>query len=108
VNTLHEYINPRNGMKAPLIAEDVYAVRPTKAGFRLHPLTAAPQAVMANAEKLDAAMDYSRDYDYDYFGFKVCGKSAARFISAASVLTTTCPRADVGAVLPAAREPRGD
>ena len=30
---------------------------------------------MANAEKLDAAMDYSRDYDYDYFGFKVCGHS---------------------------------
>ncbi len=25
---------------------------------------------MDNAEKLDAAMDYSRDYDYDYFGFK--------------------------------------
>ena len=29
------------------------------------------QAVMDNAERLDAAMDYSRDYDYDYFGFKV-------------------------------------
>ena len=30
---------------------------------------------MANAEQLDAAMDYSRDYDYDYFGFKTLERS---------------------------------
>ena len=30
---------------------------------------------MDNAERLDAAMDYSRDYDYDYFGFKTLERS---------------------------------
>ena len=30
---------------------------------------------MANAEQLDAAMDYARDYDYDYFGFKTLERS---------------------------------
>ena len=30
---------------------------------------------MANAEQLDAAMDYSRDYDYDYYGFKTLERS---------------------------------
>jgi hypothetical protein len=52
INLLHEYVNPKNNTKAPLIAEDVYA------------------AVIENAAVLDAAMEYSRDYDYDYFGFK--------------------------------------
>ena len=28
-----------------------------------------------NAEKLDAAIDFKRDYDYDYFGFKTLEKS---------------------------------
>ena len=29
----------------------------------------------ANAEKLDAAIDYKRDLGYDYFGFKTLEKS---------------------------------
>ncbi|CAE8621567.1 unnamed protein product [Polarella glacialis] len=31
--------------------------------------------VLANAEKLDAAVVYKRDFDYDYFGFKTLEKS---------------------------------
>ncbi|CAE8582287.1 unnamed protein product [Polarella glacialis] len=31
--------------------------------------------VLANAEKLDAAMVYKRDFDYDFFGFKTLEKS---------------------------------
>jgi len=31
--------------------------------------------VSANAERLDAAIDYKRDYDYDFFGFKTLEKS---------------------------------
>ena len=27
---------------------------------------------MQNAEKLDSEIVYDRDFDYDYFGFKVC------------------------------------
>ncbi len=30
---------------------------------------------MDNAAQLDAAMDYNRDYDYDYFGFKTLERS---------------------------------
>lgn len=43
--------------KISLIAEDIY------------------QIVQKNAEKLDAAIDYRRDYDFDYFGFKTLERS---------------------------------
>jgi ribonucleoside-diphosphate reductase alpha subunit len=53
---LHEYID-KQGRSACLIAEDV------------------SDFVKANASKLDAALDYTRDYEYDYFGFKTLEKS---------------------------------
>lgn len=40
------------GENAALISKDVY------------------EAVCANHEKLEAAIDYKRDWDYDFFGFK--------------------------------------
>jgi len=49
---LYNYINPKTGQKAPLVAEDVY------------------QIVMENADRLDSGIIYNRDYEYDYFGFK--------------------------------------
>jgi ribonucleoside-diphosphate reductase alpha chain len=49
---LYHYVNPKTGEPAPLIADDVY------------------QIVMKNADRLDSAIVYNRDYDYDYFGFK--------------------------------------
>merc|ERR1712194_279041 len=53
---LFEY-RDEQGRPASLIAEDVAAF------------------VQANAEALDAAVDYRRDFEYDYFGFKTLEKS---------------------------------
>ena len=46
-----------NGENASLIADDVYEI------------------VQANKERLNAAIDYKRDWDYDFFGFKTLEKS---------------------------------
>jgi ribonucleoside-diphosphate reductase alpha chain len=54
---LHDYINPRNGQPAPLISDDVHGI------------------IMKNAGRLDAAIIYDRDFEYDYFGFKTLEKS---------------------------------
>jgi ribonucleoside-diphosphate reductase alpha chain len=54
---LYEYVNPRTGKKAPLIADDVYEV------------------IKNNAEFLDSAIIYNRDFNYDYFGFKTLERS---------------------------------
>jgi ribonucleoside-diphosphate reductase alpha subunit len=54
--TLYEY-QDKQGRAASLLAEDVW------------------DFVQANAEQLDAAMDYNRDFGYDYFGFKTLEKS---------------------------------
>jgi len=54
---LYEYVNPRTGKKAPLVADDVYEV------------------LMQHKEELDSSIIYSRDYGYDYFGFKTLERS---------------------------------
>ncbi|ETN94251.1 ribonucleoside-diphosphate reductase alpha chain [Zhouia amylolytica] len=54
---LYEYVNPRTGKKAPLIADDVYKV------------------IVDNADKLDSTIIYNRDFGYDYFGFKTLERS---------------------------------
>ncbi|PRY86166.1 ribonucleoside-diphosphate reductase subunit alpha [Mongoliibacter ruber] len=54
---LYTYINPKTGENAALIAPDVYGV------------------VKKHAAKFDEAIDYKRDFDYDYFGFKTLEKS---------------------------------
>ncbi|WP_031426988.1 ribonucleoside-diphosphate reductase subunit alpha [Flavimarina sp. Hel_I_48] len=54
---LYEYVNPRTGKKAPLVADDVYKV------------------MMENKEELDSSIIYSRDFGYDYFGFKTLERS---------------------------------
>ncbi|MEK7175267.1 MAG: ribonucleoside-diphosphate reductase subunit alpha, partial [Patescibacteria group bacterium] len=57
IKDLYEYINPRNGEKAPLISEDVYKI------------------IQKNAELLDSSIIYDRDFNYDYFAFKTLEKS---------------------------------
>ncbi|MCX2762029.1 ribonucleoside-diphosphate reductase subunit alpha [Aquimarina muelleri] len=57
VTDLYEYVNPRTGKKAALIADDVYDV------------------IIANKEKLDSTIIYNRDFGYDYFGFKTLERS---------------------------------
>jgi len=54
--SLYEY-HDKQGRPASLIAEEVWIF------------------VDLHAAELDAAVDYTRDYDYDYFGFKTLEKS---------------------------------
>jgi len=54
---LYTYINPKTGENAALIASDVYGV------------------IKKYAARLDDAIDYTRDFDYDFFGFKTLEKS---------------------------------
>lgn len=54
---LFNYVDPKSGEKAPLLAEDVYEV------------------IQKNAELLDSTIIYDRDYHFDYFGFKTLEKS---------------------------------
>ena len=54
---LYEYIDPKTGKHAPLLAEDVY------------------QIIWENRELLDSTIIYDRDFGYDYFGFKTLEKS---------------------------------
>lgn len=54
---LYNYIDPKSGEKAPLLADDVYEV------------------IQKNAELLDSTIIYDRDYNFDYFGFKTLEKS---------------------------------
>ncbi|HET8886032.1 MAG TPA: ribonucleoside-diphosphate reductase subunit alpha [Salinimicrobium sp.] len=54
---LYEYINPRTGTKAALIADDVFEV------------------IMENKDVLDSTIIYNRDFSYDYFGFKTLERS---------------------------------
>jgi len=57
MDQLHAYRNPRTDQPAPLIADDVHKV------------------IMDNRERLDAAIVYDRDFEYDFFGFKTLEKS---------------------------------
>jgi ribonucleoside-diphosphate reductase alpha chain len=54
---LHEYIDPKTGKDASLIADDVWEV------------------IEKNAELLDSSIIYDRDFGFDYFGFKTLEKS---------------------------------
>jgi ribonucleoside-diphosphate reductase alpha chain len=57
MNDLYEYVNPKTGKKAPMIADDVIKI------------------IRKNAELLDSTIIYDRDFSYDYFGFKTLERS---------------------------------
>jgi ribonucleoside-diphosphate reductase alpha chain len=54
---MYTYINPITEENAALIAPDVYGI------------------VKKHAAKLDEVIDYNRDFDYDFFGFKTLERS---------------------------------
>ena len=54
---LHDYIDPKTGEKAPLLADDVYKI------------------VMDNADRIDSHIIYDRDFGYDFFGVKTLERS---------------------------------
>ncbi len=57
IDALFKYIDPKNGMPAALIADDVH------------------QIIMEHAHTLDSSIIYDRDFGYDYFGFKTLERS---------------------------------
>jgi len=57
IDQLYNYIDPKTGQKAPMIADDVY------------------QIIMDNSKDIDSQIITDRDLDYDYFGYKTLEKS---------------------------------
>ncbi|KAJ6588887.1 ribonucleotide reductase alpha subunit [Mycena capillaripes] len=57
ISDLYHFINPKTGKRAALISQETFDV------------------VSANAETLDAAIIYNRDFNYNYFGFKTLERS---------------------------------
>ena len=57
ITDLREFVDPESGAHAPLISLEVYEV------------------IMANKDTLDSYIDYNRDFNYDYFGFKTLERS---------------------------------
>lgn len=54
---LYTYVDPRTGENAPLLSKEAYKV------------------IRENAALLDRTVDYSRDFTYDFFGFKTLERS---------------------------------
>jgi ribonucleoside-diphosphate reductase alpha chain len=54
---MYHYVNPRNGQEAPLLSDEVYKV------------------IQENSAFLDSHIIYTRDFNYDYFGFKTLERS---------------------------------
>jgi ribonucleoside-diphosphate reductase alpha chain len=54
---LYEYIDPKTGENAPMIADDVFEI------------------IKKNSKEIDSQIIHERDLDYDYFGFKTLEKS---------------------------------
>ncbi|KAF8625988.1 hypothetical protein AX17_006712 [Amanita inopinata Kibby_2008] len=57
IKDLYNYVNPKNGRPAGMISEETYKV------------------VCENAEVLNSAIVFSRDFNYNYFGFKTLERS---------------------------------
>ncbi len=54
---MYEYVNPKTEENAARLSKEVYGI------------------IRANAKKLDDTIDYSRDYNYDFFGYKTLERS---------------------------------
>ncbi len=54
---MYSYVDPKTGDNAPLLSKETYKI------------------IKDNAAKLDAAIDYERDFTYDFFGFKTLERS---------------------------------
>jgi ribonucleoside-diphosphate reductase alpha chain len=57
MRVLYEYIDPKTGKNASLLADDVFEV------------------IQKNADLLDSTIIYDRDFSFDYFGFKTLERS---------------------------------
>ena len=57
IKQLYTFRDPKTDQKASLVSSEVY------------------EAIRQNAARLDAAINYERDYNFDYFGFKTLERS---------------------------------
>ena len=57
VEDLYRYVNPKNGNPSPMISNETYDI------------------IMANADRLNSAIIYDRDFNYNFFGFKTLERS---------------------------------
>ncbi|KAF8895575.1 ribonucleotide reductase alpha subunit [Infundibulicybe gibba] len=57
IKDLYNYVNPKNGRPAGMISKEIYDI------------------VCANAQALDSAIIYNRDFSYNFFGFKTLERS---------------------------------
>ncbi|VDP39402.1 unnamed protein product [Soboliphyme baturini] len=57
INDLRNYVNPKTQKMCPMISEKIY------------------QIVQDNADRLNSAIVYDRDFNYNYFGFKTLERS---------------------------------
>ncbi|KAJ7634839.1 ribonucleotide reductase alpha subunit [Roridomyces roridus] len=57
ISDLYHFVDPKTKKRAALISQETY------------------DAVTKNADTLDAAIDYTRDFQYNYFGFKTLERS---------------------------------
>ena len=57
MSEMYHYVNPRTNQAAPLISDEVH------------------QVIQENAAFLDSHIIYTRDFNYDYFGFKTLERS---------------------------------
>ena len=54
---MHANVDPRTGEAAPLISDELKTI------------------ILENEQRLNAAIVYDRDFDYDFFGFKTLERS---------------------------------
>ncbi|XP_005108363.1 ribonucleoside-diphosphate reductase large subunit [Aplysia californica] len=54
---LYNWVNPKTGKHSPMISKEVYEI------------------IQKNADRLNSAIIYDRDYSYNYFGFKTLERS---------------------------------
>lgn len=57
IEDLYNYYNPKTQKKSPMISEEVYKI------------------VMKHKDELNSAINYDRDFSYNYFGFKTLERS---------------------------------
>lgn len=57
VNQMFAYVNPKTGEAAPLLSDEVYT------------------CIKTNINRFRQAIDYERDFNYDFFGFKTLERS---------------------------------
>eukprot|EP00731_Ephydatia_muelleri_P030819 Em0022g333a len=57
MDDLYNYVNPKNGRHSPMISQEVHEI------------------IVKNADRLNSAIIYDRDFNYQYFGFKTLERS---------------------------------